>query len=864
MSNGLVQILDGNTFVVSDSNGDIEASLTDPTGLFSFDTRFLSKWVLTIDGQRLNALSVDDLQYFETRFFLVPGSGTVYVDAKLSVIRRRAVGNGFHEELTILNHDDKPVDLAVRIEAGSDFADLFEVKDALAKKGKYSARVERGRLLLGYERETFRRETAISATAPARLDKSGLTFSARIQPHGEWSTDLDVVTAEGAGGSYVRPKYARGTKRARPSMELSLEKWIADAPRLECDRDELKATYRRSLVDLAALRFSPPVAGGRSLPAAGLPWFMTMFGRDSIFTSLQALPFTPELAATTLRALGDWQGSRVDDFRDEDPGRILHEMRYGEMTAFEERPHSPYYGCADATPLFVVLLDEYERWTGDRKLVRELEHEARAALNWIDEYADLMGTGYIWYQRRNEKTGLENQCWKDSWDSISYRDGTLPGFPRATCELQGYAYDAKVRGARLARLVWKDAELADRLEKDAADLKRRFNRDFWVSRRRVLRPGPRYRREPGRCARVEQRPPALERHRRQVQGQRSRGTSDGTPALLRLGRPDPGRGRGTVQPDRLPRRHGLAVRQLVHRLGPATLRLQGGGGADRGRHPRCRRGLQRAAAGGLRRLRADGDEVSGAVPDRVQPAGLVDGHAAACCCGRCSVSSRSGTISSSTRRFPEASAIWSCSTSRAAGDGSTPSDVAAWTSRSDVAGRAPVRRVVRGRNERRAGEHYPARAVGFEDGCDSRARRGVPLRAGGRAPAEGRAEPADDLAGPADVARAARGPDDLAARHACAVHRISVPGRRARPRPSLGHPAAARHDRRLRAAARLLPDQAARGSPGGGRCGRDHHRARLVRLLRRPGRRERERAQLPVGDHDRPALGALRPAARLR
>ena len=210
MSNGLVQILDGNTFVVSDSNGDIEASLTDPTGLFSFDTRFLSKWILTIDGQRLNALSIDDLQYFETRFFLVPGTGGVYIDAKLSVIRRRAVGDGFHEELTILNHEDKPVDLAVRMEAGSDFADLFEVKDALAKKGKYSARVDRGRLLLGYERETFGRETAISASARARLDKSGLTFRARIEPHGSWTTDLDVVTAEGAGGSYVRPKYARG------------------------------------------------------------------------------------------------------------------------------------------------------------------------------------------------------------------------------------------------------------------------------------------------------------------------------------------------------------------------------------------------------------------------------------------------------------------------------------------------------------------------------------------------------------------------------------------------------------------------------------------------------------------------------
>src|SRR5204863_3166645 len=155
---------------------------------------------------------------------------------------------------------------------------------------------------------------------------------------------------------------------------------------IECDWASLKGTPRRSLVDLAAPRFSPLTAGGRSLPAAGLPWFMTIFGRDSIITSLQALPFAPELAATTLHVLGERQGSRVDDFRDEDPGRILHEMRFGEMTAFEERPHSPYYGCADATPLYLVLLDEYERWTGNTRVVRDLEYEARAALHWIDEY----------------------------------------------------------------------------------------------------------------------------------------------------------------------------------------------------------------------------------------------------------------------------------------------------------------------------------------------------------------------------------------------------------------------------------------------------------------------------------------------
>ncbi|MGH3302465.1 MAG: amylo-alpha-1,6-glucosidase [Streptosporangiaceae bacterium] len=484
MSDQLVQILEGNTFVVSDDRGDIEASSTDPTGLFSFDTRFLSRWVLTINGQRLTALSTDDLQYFQARFFLVPGSGTVYVDATLSVIREREVSDGFHEQLRVLNHQDQPADLDIRIDAGSDFADLFEVKDALRKKGSYQAQVAGNSLVLGYRRDTYERETWITATTPAAVDETGLSFRVTVPPHGEWSTELDIVaTSNGpdelTGGPIgIR---GRGRREVRRDMARGLEKWLERAPTVECDWEAVEHIYRRCMTDLAALRFSTLTMPGRALPAAGLPWFMTIFGRDSIFTSLQALPFTSELASTTLLALAERQGVRIDDFRDEDPGRILHEMRYGELTAFEERPHSPYYGNADATPLYVVLLDEYERWTGDTKLVHGLERAARAALNWIDEYADLQGNGYVSYQRRNQQTGLENQCWKDSWDSISYRNGDLPGFPRATCELQGYAYDAKIRGARLAREVWKDPAFADRLEKEAADLKRRFNRDFWVA-----------------------------------------------------------------------------------------------------------------------------------------------------------------------------------------------------------------------------------------------------------------------------------------------------------------------------------------------------------------------------------------------
>jgi glycogen debranching enzyme len=492
-----VKILHGNTFVLSDSCGDIHATPEDPSGLFSYDTRFLSKWVLTLDGRPLAPLSVDDLQYFETRFFLVAGTGTVYVDAKLSVIRHRTVCNGFDEELMILNHDDKPVDVVLRMDAGCDFADLFEVKDALPKKGSYYARVEESQLVLGYERETMHRQTLIRAgvtsqsaaeqevdahRGAARYDEHGLTFSVHIGPHGEWAVQLHVNPIPLVPVGRRRKGYHHLLSGPmKPDMRADLDRWLRRAPRLECDWESLRQTYRQSLVDLAALRFLTLTTGGeRSLPAAGLPWFMTLFGRDSILTSLQALPFEPELAATTLMELGVRQGSRSDDFRDEDPGRILHELRYGETVAFEERPQSPYFGTADATPLYVVLLDEYERWTGDAELVRRLEFTARAALNWIDEYADLMGNGYVAYQRRNELTGLENQCWKDSWDSISYHDGRLPGFPRATCELQGYAYDAKMRGARLARLFWGDPAYAERLESEAADLKRRFNQDFWI------------------------------------------------------------------------------------------------------------------------------------------------------------------------------------------------------------------------------------------------------------------------------------------------------------------------------------------------------------------------------------------------
>ncbi|MER7461253.1 glycogen debranching N-terminal domain-containing protein, partial [Micromonospora sp. NPDC126480] len=375
MKTDLVRILDGNIFVLSDGSGDIEATPAVPCGFFSFDTRFLSRWTLTVDGERVSALAMDDPTYFEARFFLVPGAPTHYVDAKVSVIRERSVAGSFEERLTVLNHSREPAEFTVRVDAESDFIPLIIAGQERTPPGRLYKRVADGRLHLGYEREKFRRETVISTTEPAQVDETGLTYHIRIEPHGQWTTTLHVR------GMVLRPDgedvrdhvYPGRQRRNRARLEDDLRRWLGRAPQLLCDWEQVERAYRRSLVDLAALRYSPLTLPSEAMPAAGLPWNATLTGRDAILTSLQTLPVTPDLALATLRMLGLDQGAVLDDYRDEEPGKILREFRYGEMVAFEERPQAPYYGAADTTALFVVLLDEYERWTGATAVAREFE-----------------------------------------------------------------------------------------------------------------------------------------------------------------------------------------------------------------------------------------------------------------------------------------------------------------------------------------------------------------------------------------------------------------------------------------------------------------------------------------------------------
>jgi glycogen debranching enzyme len=467
-----VSILEGITFVVSDQSGDITPDLNDPTGLFYRDMRHLSRWQIRLNGSELDSLAGEATEYDEAVFFLIEPTGTMYRNPTVSLLRRRHVGDGMRETLQLTNHGTEPLALELSMLFGADFADIFEVKDRLQKTGRPYRRCGLDEVILGYERDDFRRETIIRASG-AFFTEESVTFRIALQPRDVWRTEIEVAVA--TAGARPTPKRVHA-----PNMPIGLGEWLASAPRLYTGWDDLRRTYQRSLVDLAALRFYPDTVPNSSLPAAGLPWFMALFGRDSLITSYQALPFVPELCRTTLRALAAQQATEIDELRDAEPGKILHELRHGELTYFNERPQSPYYGSADATPLFLIVLDEYERWTGDRQTILELEGAARAALRWIEEYGDLTGNGFVEYRSRNPRTGLKIQCWKDSWNSIIYPDGRLAPLPHATCEIQGYAYDARRRMARLARECWNDPALADRLDRDADALRRRFNETFWL------------------------------------------------------------------------------------------------------------------------------------------------------------------------------------------------------------------------------------------------------------------------------------------------------------------------------------------------------------------------------------------------
>jgi glycogen debranching enzyme len=483
LSERTLSVLDGSTFVVSDRLGDMRDDEGRDHGFFCQDTRFLSRCVLRVSEKPLELLGLDQQAHFAAQFFLTPRVGPD-TEAPCSVMRRRLIDHIWMEEISVVNHRHESVTIDVTLELAADFADLFEVKDGAVQIRTITSHQDESSLTLAYEREGFRRSVTIASSLPAGITREGFTYSPVLASGEQWSTTFTITPdAEGPTTGFGRRVARDDFDAMSTSKTAELDAWLDRAPALVTSEPALTRTYRASLSDLGALRLPPDISKGATLPAAGLPWFMALFGRDSLIASFQALPYLPELAATTLRVLGAAQGTDRDDFHEREPGKILHELRFGELTARGERPYSPYFGSADATPLFLILLDEYHRWSGDDELVRALEPNARAALAWIEDSGDADGDGYVEYSRRNVASGLVNQCWKDSWDAIQYAGGTIARGPIATCEIQGYVYDARSRAARLAREVWADRAFAERLEVQASDLRACFQRDFWMPER---------------------------------------------------------------------------------------------------------------------------------------------------------------------------------------------------------------------------------------------------------------------------------------------------------------------------------------------------------------------------------------------
>ena len=478
----MLTILEGSTFCICDERGDIAEATS---GFYAHDTRFLSRLALRIDGAPPLLLSSGRTEHFAAAFYLRNPIVNGLPHDALSISRERFVGSGMQERIVVRNESMRRLEFGLTLEVAADFADIISVKHydfalgdpatapALPPPAPEHHDDDRRRIRIDAPAGDLR--TSVLVSRGGDVGDGAIRYDLSLDAHEQWDLSLEVLPAL---HQEAELELEERLADEREIVEDAVAAWTLRVPRVRGGWESLRRAFDRSIGDLAALRIRTGEYR-RPIFAAGMPWFMTVFGRDSEITSLQTLLLGPEIAIGALEALAELQAVEDDPSIDAEPGKIVHEVRHGRAA---DTWFPRYYGTIDATPLFLVLLAETWRWTDDTDLARRLREPALRALEWIDRYGDLDGDGFVEYRRRADH-GLANQSWKDSGDSQRFHDGRLAETPIAPVEVQGYVYDAKRGLAELAREVWRDRDLADRLEREADELRARFDEAFWIPER---------------------------------------------------------------------------------------------------------------------------------------------------------------------------------------------------------------------------------------------------------------------------------------------------------------------------------------------------------------------------------------------
>jgi glycogen debranching enzyme len=479
-----IAIHQGETVLVTGLDGQI--IWPSEKGLYFLDTRIISNWAIYANGEPWELLNGGPISYYSARIFLTNKSilteGGPIPPRTLGLTISRSISGGLHEDLEITNNSMKPVRFQLEVALRSDFADIFEVKSRhIVRRGQITTEwsERRQRLRTAYSNRDFHRAvTTLVAQAPRKAVYANgrISLEVAIQSNKAWQACL-LYEPEDGKQLFHPPRHCVGTGH-NPRHSGAMSRWLKTVAKVETSNEEFYRLFRQALEDMAALRL--PIRETNHtvfIPAAGLPWFVAPFGRDSLLVSLQNILIYPKFARGALEILGKLQAKEDDPYREAEPGKILHELRCGELAHFKLIPHTPYYGTADATPLYLITLHAAWRATGDQELLEQHLQTAEGCLAWIDKYGDRDGDGFQEYQTRSS-AGYENMAWKDSGDSVMYPDGSLVKGPKALCELQGYVYNAWVRMAEVFDFLGKP-ERATELRVKAAALFARFNEAFW-------------------------------------------------------------------------------------------------------------------------------------------------------------------------------------------------------------------------------------------------------------------------------------------------------------------------------------------------------------------------------------------------